>query len=101
MVRVQVPGAVTYFFSSPKLPDQLWGPPSLALNWYDGCLPVSKAACKQKLTTHLHLVPRLRKSGTRPLLHLRTYTARTAAIFTRYTLGKFTYNAGQPLPFNL
>jgi len=32
MVRVQVPEAVTYFLSSPKLPDQLWGPPSLALN---------------------------------------------------------------------
>jgi hypothetical protein len=32
-VRGSNPGRDKIFFSSPKRPDRLWGPPSLLLNW--------------------------------------------------------------------
>jgi len=45
-------------FSSPLGPDQLWGPPSLLSNSYQGFLPWGWVQ-GVKLTTHAHLAPRL------------------------------------------
>ena len=59
------------FFSSPKCQDLFWGPPILLLNGYWGSLPGLKC-WGVKLTTHLHLVPRLRISGVE-LLHLYVF----------------------------
>jgi hypothetical protein len=40
-VRVLVGGKI---FSSPRCPDQFWGPPSLLSDWYWGLFPRGKAA---------------------------------------------------------
>jgi hypothetical protein len=57
-VRVPVGSRI---FSSPRLPDRLWGPP----NRGGGLFPRGV-----KLTTHLQLVPRSRKRGSiHPLPH--------------------------------
>ena len=57
----------TTFFSSPKRPDRLWHSPSLLFNRYL-VFSREKNGRGMKLTTHLHLVPRLRMSGATPLL---------------------------------
>jgi hypothetical protein len=55
-------------FSSPPRPDRLWGPPSLSTNGYHGLLLWGQSGQGMKLTTHLHLVSRLRIRGaTLPL----------------------------------
>jgi hypothetical protein len=48
-----IPGKFKRFFSSPQNRDQLWGPPSLLCNEYQG----------KKLTTHFHLMPRSSMMG--------------------------------------
>jgi hypothetical protein len=50
------------FFSSPSRPDRLWGPPGLLFSGYRRLFP------RVKLTTHPHLVPRLRMCGAMPPL---------------------------------
>jgi hypothetical protein len=60
------PGRSWEFFSSPSRPDQIWGPPSLLCT---SCpFPAGKAAGGANLTTHFHLVPRLRMRRAMPLL---------------------------------
>jgi hypothetical protein len=39
-----LPGRSKKFFSTPQRPDQLWGPPSLLCNGYQGSFPEGKAA---------------------------------------------------------
>jgi hypothetical protein len=58
-------GNVEIFSSSPPRPDRLWGPANLVSDWYRG-----QSGLDVKLTTHLHLVPRLRLRGAVPSLLL-------------------------------
>jgi len=51
------------FFSPPQCPNRLWGPHSLLSNWYR-----MQSGRGVKLTTHLHLAPRLRMRGAIPPL---------------------------------
>jgi hypothetical protein len=51
------------FLSLPLHPNQLWSPTSLLSNGYQVFFPWG-----MKLTTDLHLVPRLRMHGVIPLL---------------------------------
>ena len=54
-------------FSSPKCLDHLWGPASLLFtNWR--CFLGNKAGGSMKLTTHFHLVQKLRSGGAIPVL---------------------------------
>jgi hypothetical protein len=50
-------------------PDRLWGPPSLLSNGYLGIFLRDLGGRGVKLTTHLHLVPKLRIRGAIPPLH--------------------------------
>jgi hypothetical protein len=68
-IRGSVPGRPKTFFSSPK------DPPSLLFLWYRGSFAGLQTAGR-KLTTHHHLVPRLRMSGAIPLLPLYAVMAR-------------------------
>jgi hypothetical protein len=59
--RLDGPGSIpssARFFSSPQIPNRLWGPPSLLSNGYRGLFSRGRGV---KLTTHLHLAPRSRK----------------------------------------
>jgi hypothetical protein len=56
-VRVPVGSGI---FSPPPRPDRLWGPPSLLSDMYHGLLPRGLSGRGVKLTTHLHLLPKLR-----------------------------------------
>jgi hypothetical protein len=63
-VRVRVPVG-SRIFSSPRRTERLLGPPSLLSNGYRGQFPRGV-----KLSTHLQLVPRSRKRGSKhPLPH--------------------------------
>ena len=62
-----------YFFS-PICTDQLWGPPSLLFSGYQ-CSFRRYSDWGVTLTSHLHLVPRLRMSGAIHLLHLCGFMA--------------------------
>jgi hypothetical protein len=55
---VRFPAWCGFLSSSLPRPDRLWGPHSLLTNGYQGLLPRGV-----KLTTHLHLVRRLRRYG--------------------------------------
>jgi hypothetical protein len=55
------------FFSSPPRPDPLWSPPCLLSNGNLGLLPRVWRGRGVKLTTHLHLVPRLMRGTIPPL----------------------------------
>jgi hypothetical protein len=62
------PGRAKRYVQSPKKsPDRLWGPYSVLFNGYGGSFREVKRS-GVKLTIHLRLVPRLRMSGTIPLL---------------------------------
>jgi hypothetical protein len=58
------------FFSLPLQRERLWGPPSLLSNGHHGLLPPAV-----KLTTHVHLMPRLRRRGAIPPFHLNILMA--------------------------
>jgi hypothetical protein len=62
------------FFSSPKCPNQVWDPFSLLFQENQDSFPKVKKP-GVKLTTHLHLVSRLRVQGAIPLLPLYVFTA--------------------------
>jgi hypothetical protein len=66
-VGVRVP--VVARFSSPRRPDRLWGPPSLLSNGYRRIFIRGKSGRGVKLTTHLELLPRSRRSR----IHGSTY----------------------------
>jgi len=55
-----ISGSSSSFFSVPSRPDWLWDPPSLLTNGYQELFPVGQNGQVMKLTTHLHLVLRLR-----------------------------------------
>jgi hypothetical protein len=68
-VGVRVPVWSRILFS-PRLPDRLWGPPSLLAKGYRGIVPRVWRDRGVKLTTHLQLVLMSRKYGSiHPLLH--------------------------------
>jgi hypothetical protein len=72
-------------FSSPKYPDQPWGLLSLLFNGYLDSLPEVKQL-QHEITTHLHLVQRIRMSDSIPQLPLYAYmmwTGKTSPSFTR------------------
>jgi hypothetical protein len=73
--------------SSPKRPDQLWGPPSLIFNGYP-VLAWGKSGRVVKFTTHLQLVPRL---GSRAisLLPLYDFVAWTGKTLLYYPFDRF------------
>jgi hypothetical protein len=56
-----------FFSSLLQCPNQLCGPPSLLSNGCRGLFPWKQSGRDLKLTTPLHLVPRLRIRGIRPL----------------------------------
>jgi len=56
------------FFSSPSRPKRFWGPPRLLSNGYQGLFTRGWSGRGAKLTTHLHLLPRSKISGTIPPL---------------------------------
>jgi hypothetical protein len=62
-IGVRVPVGAR-FFSSPRLPDRLWGLPSLLSNGYRGLFPRWQIGRSVKQTTHLQLVPRSRTRGS-------------------------------------
>jgi hypothetical protein len=67
-VGVLVPVGSRIFFSLNR-PDRLWGPPNLS-NGYRGHFPRGWSGRDVKLTTHLRLVLKSRKSGSiHPLPH--------------------------------
>jgi len=65
---VHIPGGC-----SPNCPDQLWGPPSFLFVGYQGS--VLGVKWPGQMTTHLHLVQRLRMSVAIPLLPLYAFMA--------------------------
>jgi hypothetical protein len=66
-VRVPIGSRI---FSSPRRPDQLWGPPSLLSNGYRWLFLRGESDRGVKLTTHFQLVQRSRKPGSiHPLPH--------------------------------
>jgi len=69
---------------SPKLPYQLCGPPSLPLNGYREFFP-GYIGHVVKLTTHPHLVSRLRMSRLIPLLLLYAFMAWTGKAYLHIT----------------
>jgi len=68
MIGGSSPGRGWEFFSSPPRPYRVWGPTSLLSGGYQELFPGDKAAGGVKLTTHLHLVQRLRMRGAMSLL---------------------------------
>jgi len=68
-------GFLKFFSSSPR-PVQLWGPPSLPIQWVLGVLSLGYSSRGAKLTTHLHLVPMSRMHGAIPPLPQRVFMAR-------------------------
>jgi len=66
------------FFSFPKRPDWLRGPPSLLFSGYrDFFFPRGSSGRCVKLSTQLKLVPKLRICGAMPLLSLYSFMAQT------------------------
>lgn len=59
---------LSFFFSSPKCTDGVWGPPSLLC---DGFLALS--GWNVKLTIHLDLIQKLEMRGVRPLFPLHVF----------------------------
>jgi hypothetical protein len=52
--RSLIPGRGKRFFSSPQRPDRVWSPPNILSNGY------------RELSTHFHLVPRVKICGVIP-----------------------------------
>jgi hypothetical protein len=77
--RGSVPGRGKRFF----IPDRLWNPPAFLYNGHQWLFPGYKAAWGVKLTTHLHLVPRLRMVVL--YLQPRKFSWRTYRMFKKYT----------------
>jgi len=72
-LQVSIPGRGKTFFSTPEHPQQLCGPPRLLFNEYWQSYPRCRGHWGMKLTTHVHLVPRLRMCGTICLLPLYAF----------------------------
>jgi len=62
-----------------RRPHQLWGPPTLPLNWYRGA---GVKRQEREMTTHRHVGRMLRKSGTIFLLAPYTFMAWTGTTST-------------------
>jgi hypothetical protein len=58
--RGSFPGRGIRFFSLFQFPDRMWGPPRFIPNGYQGLFIPGYNGRVVMLTTHLHLVPRLR-----------------------------------------
>jgi hypothetical protein len=70
-VRVPVESRI---FSSPRRPNQLWGPPNIVPNGYRGHFARRYSGRCVKLTTHLKLVSKSRKCGSiHPLTHTSSW----------------------------
>jgi hypothetical protein len=61
------------YFSPPKRNDRLWGPPSVPDSGFRKVLCREYSGRGVKLTTHHHVVQKLRMSGAVPLLHPYSY----------------------------
>ena len=83
-VRSWIPDCTTAFLSSPRLPDRLWGTPSLLFNGQRCSFTgVEQPRCE---VGQLQVLPRLRISGAIPLLHLCAFMAWTGTLYLTYLL---------------
>jgi len=66
--------APSVVFSFSKRPGPLWGPPSLVFNGNWGLFTaLGESDRAANVTTHFHIVPRLRASGVLPLFPLHAF----------------------------
>jgi hypothetical protein len=90
-VRGSNPDSGVRFFSSRKRPNRLWGPFCLLFSGYRRYfLGVSYRVVK--LTSYLHLIPRLWMSGTNPLVPLYTSMTWTWITYIFESMPRFLLN---------
>jgi hypothetical protein len=68
-----IPGTSKTFFSSPKHPDRLWGPPDLLSSGYRWVYPRGWSGPDVKLRANLHLLARSGMRGVIPSLPHRLH----------------------------
>jgi hypothetical protein len=81
-LQVSIPGRGKTFFSIPEHPHQLCGLPGLLFNEYWRSYPRCRSHWGITVTTHIHLLPRSRESGTICLFPLYAFMVSTRATVT-------------------
>jgi len=95
-------GRVWEFFPSPSSPDQLWGPPSLQTNGYQGLFSWEWSGRGVKLTTLLLLVTRSRMRGAiRPLPSLPSWRGDQFKVQGRHLCLYLYRTTGKVIGFNI